>query len=173
LFYVTCLDSSEPKKEISFMENMKLRQVAAGDERLLFDWKNDPITRANSRDQTPVAWSDHLVWFAAAVSDPQKVMCIAEVEGVPVGLVRSGPNQNGQIEVCFTVDPKWRNQGAEEVMVELFVAEHVPYIDNVVLPIKIGNTSGERTVSILGYHRLMPEEGEPVVNWAMPTTSDA
>lgn len=152
---------------------MKLRLVTKGDEQLLFAWKNDPVNLANSRDHTPVAWVDHLAWFASAVTDPDKVMCIAEVDGVPVGLVRSGPNQAGQNEICFTTDPKWRGQGAEVAMVEMFVNEHVPDVDKVVLPIKPGNTTSEQAASGLGYLRLMGGKEDTVVNWVLPTTSDA
>ncbi len=157
------------------MKNMKLRQVTVGDERLLFVWKNDPVTLANSRGHMPVAWEDHLAWFASAVSDPQKVMCIAEVEGVPVGLVRSGPNQSGQIEVCFTVDPKWRNQGVEQVMVELFVAGYVPDQNKVIFPIISGNTLAESVVAGLGSARLVTQgcEDQAVAEWKLVTTNTA
>lgn len=153
-------------------KNMELRLVAPGDEQLLFTWKNDPVTLANSRDHTPVAWVDHLAWFASAVTDPDKVMCIAEVDGIPVGLVRSGSNQAGQNEICFTTDPEWRGQGVEVAMVEMFLSEHVPDVDKAVLPIKLGNISSEQAASSLGCLRRLDGKEGIVVNWAVNRGGD-
>ncbi len=161
------------KKEMN--GKMKLRAVAAGDELLLFAWKNDPVTVENSKNQEPVLWENHLLWFADAICDPRKVMCIAEIDGVPIGLVRSGPNQEEQIEVCFTVAPEWRHQAVETVMVDMFMRLYVPDASKVVLPIRLGNATSEGTAVGLGYLKLMRNEEhlDDVAKWALPTTSDA
>ena len=156
------------------MDSLKLRPVVAGDEVLLFRWVNDSATRVNSRSPEPVTWQDHLAWFAQATSDEKKVMCVAEVDGMRVGLVRSGPNPEGETEICFSVDSAWRGSGVEALMVEKFLAECVPSDAQVILPIMDGNTGSESVASQLDCHRrgVDRKTGQPN-DWVPRTTGVA
>ncbi|RPI48332.1 MAG: UDP-2,4-diacetamido-2,4,6-trideoxy-beta-L-altropyranose hydrolase, partial [Chloroflexi bacterium] len=72
---------------------VRARQARDTDARLVFEWANDPLTRAMSFHSEPIPWSDHERWFRR-VTSPQGgvVLLIVEVEQdegwVPCGQVR-------------------------------------------------------------------------------------
>ncbi|MGH9508910.1 MAG: UDP-2,4-diacetamido-2,4,6-trideoxy-beta-L-altropyranose hydrolase, partial [Terriglobales bacterium] len=49
---------------------LRLRRATEQDCRLLWEWANDPDTRANSFSSELIPWDDHQRWFRAKLSDP-------------------------------------------------------------------------------------------------------
>ncbi|WP_414471782.1 GNAT family N-acetyltransferase [Microvirga sp. M2] len=85
---------------------MRIRPVVIGDARVLFDWRNDPLTRAMSRTTDPVEWDRHVAWLTRRLEAPEPHLYIAEVDGRPVGTIRI----DGE-EVSYTVTPSERGKG--------------------------------------------------------------
>lgn len=90
---------------------MDLRRARPEDSRLVWSWANDPKTRANSFDPTPIAWEDHCAWFAQ-----QDDLWVGWDGDVPVGSVRL---HDGEISVTVeliraAVRPNTRAQVFEE-----------------------------------------------------------
>jgi RimJ/RimL family protein N-acetyltransferase len=68
---------------------LRLRRVKAEDCRLIWEWANEPATRAASFSAEPIPWEQHRRWFAAKFNDPHCVFFIAlDTEEQPVGQVR-------------------------------------------------------------------------------------
>lgn len=90
---------------------VKLRQASMADEALLFAWRNDYESRANSFSKhTPEIYRRRMEnWL----SDPDCVLLIAEVEGKPVGSVRINPNG----ELSWVIAPEARGKGYGRQMV--------------------------------------------------------
>lgn len=66
-----------------------LRPAVAEDCALVYQWANDPETRAVSFCRAPIAWEEHCQWFAERLVDPNHVFLIAvDGEGQPLGQVR-------------------------------------------------------------------------------------
>lgn len=72
-------------------------------------WRNDPLTRAMSRDQGEVDQAAHLAWFSGAVADPRRLLLIGEVGGAKVGMVRF--DRGERIEVSINLNPEHRGRG--------------------------------------------------------------
>lgn len=98
---------------------MKLRPATMDDAELLFAWRNDPETRANSVSTEEVAWADHIAWLSESLEDPRRELLIAEVAGAPVGTLRIDDSQ----VLSWTVAPHARGTGVGKRMVAL-VAKH-------------------------------------------------
>ena len=64
------------------MEFLYLRPAEAGDRQMLFDWRNDPAVRQGSFTTDPVAWEDHVNWFARMMANPQARQYILMAETV-------------------------------------------------------------------------------------------
>ena len=62
------------------MEFLYLRPAEAGDRQMLFDWRNDPAVRRGSFTTDPVAWEDHVNWFASMMANPQARQYILMVQ---------------------------------------------------------------------------------------------
>jgi UDP-2,4-diacetamido-2,4,6-trideoxy-beta-L-altropyranose hydrolase len=54
----------------------------------LWMWANDWTVRAQSLDPAPIAWDEHVAWFAHHLYDSTSRILILEVDGLPVGQLR-------------------------------------------------------------------------------------
>lgn len=105
-----------------------LRAAAADDAELLLRWRNDPLTRANSRNKGEVSADEHRAWLQASLTNPHRRLMVAEQAGRPVGQVRLD-KEGATAEVSVTVAPEargaglaaWMLRGAESVGRELGV----------------------------------------------------
>jgi RimJ/RimL family protein N-acetyltransferase len=88
---------------------MRLRPATEADALDVWAWRNDPLTRAMSRNQDVVEKADHLAWFTRALADPNRTLLIGEVEGEKVGMVRF--DHGDETEVSINVNPAHRSRG--------------------------------------------------------------
>lgn len=86
------------------------RPATLQDARQLWQWRNDPATRAGSRSSAEVPWDDHLRWFAASVARTDRMLLVVEDPRGPVGTVRWDLRGEGEWEVSITVSPQRRGQ---------------------------------------------------------------
>lgn len=99
------------------MSEMHLRRATMDDAAVLFAWRNDPETRANSVTTDPVAWDGHRGWLEMSLASPDRELLIAEIDGVPVGTVRI--DRGEEIELSWTVAPDQRGKGIGRYMVTM------------------------------------------------------
>jgi len=85
---------------------MFYRPATIDDARMLFDWRNDELTRAMSRSSEPIAWETHLCWLGERLKHSSPHLYIAEKANLPVGTFRL----DGK-EISYTVAPEWRGKG--------------------------------------------------------------
>jgi UDP-2,4-diacetamido-2,4,6-trideoxy-beta-L-altropyranose hydrolase len=58
------------------------------DSRALWEWRNDPLARAMSRNSAEIPWESHRQWYERAAVADDRVLLIAELEGSPIGMAR-------------------------------------------------------------------------------------
>ncbi len=108
------------------MDEVRLRPATIADAELLFVWRNDPLTRAQSIHTEPVAWERHLAWLAASLQNQARQLFIAEqvlpAEQAPVvlGTVRAD-RINSDYEMSWTVAPGQRGNGWGRKMVAALI----------------------------------------------------
>ena len=103
--------------EIGF-DPMVARPATPEDSRQLWQWRNDPVTRAGSRSSAEVSWDDHLRWFTASLTRTDRVLLVVEDPAGPAGTVRwdlvrerdGEPGGSHEWEVSITVAPERRGQ---------------------------------------------------------------
>jgi RimJ/RimL family protein N-acetyltransferase len=76
------------------------------DARRLFEWRNDDLTRAMSKNTEPVAWEQHIAWLSARLCRDQHGLAIAFLDGRPIGTLRIDGD-----EISYTVAPNYRRRG--------------------------------------------------------------
>lgn len=105
---------------------MLLRRAKIEDALDVLAWRNDPHTRAMSRDGAPVDQQAHLKWFTGAVDNPSRLLLIGEVGDDAVGMVRFDRADEAW-EVSINLSPASRGRrlaapllaGALEVFADL------------------------------------------------------
>jgi len=88
---------------------LTIRPATEDDAHRLFEWANDPGTRANSFNGDPIQWDTHTAWLAAILNDPQRSLYILEAP-TPAGVVRLDRGATG-VEVSITIAPDRRGEG--------------------------------------------------------------
>lgn len=108
---------------------MILRAATLEDAKLLFDWRNDPLTRANSINEDEVPWDTHVAWLTGSLKLEDRKLLIAS-NGEPVGTVRLDIRPN-ETELSWTVSPGHRGKGYGKEMVCLAAAGNVGLIAHI------------------------------------------
>lgn len=135
-----------------------LRPVTMNDAKMLFEWRNDPETRANSRKTAPVPWEEHCKWLRESLANPKRELLVAEIDGVPVGRARI--DRGEETEMSWTVAPDHRGKGVGKAM----VAAACPP-GPVVARIKPSNRASQAIAAHAGFRKV--SDGELQV-WRRP-----
>ncbi len=120
---------------------LRLRQVGQGDCRLIWQWANDPETRAVSFSSEPIPWEQHVEWFKAKLNDPRCIFYIAmNSDGVPIGQVRYDMEGNKAV-ISISIDRKFQGKGYGSKLIWLASRKllDVSDIDTIYAYVKQGN----------------------------------
>lgn len=93
------------------MVDLALRPSHVADVRLVWEWRNDPITRSMSLNPERVEWDEHVAWFHSVLSSADRLLLIAEDAGAPVAVLRFDRVIQGTWEVSINVAPSARGRG--------------------------------------------------------------
>ncbi len=102
-------DLFAPLRQLGF--RVDVRAASLHDSELVWSWRNDPASRANSRSSGLVPLADHELWFAKMLADPNSFMFIGIVENEPIGVVRFDRAKHGDFEVSINLAPERRGCG--------------------------------------------------------------
>ena len=98
-----------------------LRRADADDSRDVLAWRNDPHTRAMSRQTQAIAWDQHHLWFTRVLQDPRRYFVIGMLDQRKVGLVRFDQDEEGSWEVGINLNPLERGQGLGKALLAVAV----------------------------------------------------
>jgi RimJ/RimL family protein N-acetyltransferase len=141
---------------------MILRPATTDDAQLLFDWRNDPVTRAASHNVGELKYSDHVAWLRRSLSMPNRSILIALVNDIPVGTVRLDRSDE-TTELSWTVAPEHRNRGYGRTMVGLAMNDISGPIR---AEIKVGNIASIRIAQTVGMRAVETRDG--ILHFAHP-----
>jgi len=138
-----------------YSDTIALRPATHADMELLWLWRNDPVTRAQSRNTEPISWKSHVRWVSGALVDPARKILIGECGGTPVGNV-AFHQVDGATDVSIVVAPADRGCGVGRVMLSAACAEMT---GDIYAAVRIGNDASRRLFESCGFERV--ESSEP------------
>ena len=95
-----------------------LRQAEASDCRSLWEWANDPQTRAASFQARMIPWEEHVLWFKGKLDDPQCLLLIAcDEQARPLGQVRFD-RQGDTATISVSLDAACRGRGLAAPLIQ-------------------------------------------------------
>jgi spore coat polysaccharide biosynthesis predicted glycosyltransferase SpsG len=112
----------EPTSGNGTSHGLVARPATLKDSRLLWLWRNDPLTRAGSRSTAEVPWDEHLRWLAASLAERDRRLYLVSDAVGAVGTVRwdrvrtpeplgsPAGGEDHEWEVSVTVAPQRRGQ---------------------------------------------------------------
>jgi UDP-2,4-diacetamido-2,4,6-trideoxy-beta-L-altropyranose hydrolase len=139
---------------------LRLRWVRESDRRLLFEWADDPATRAASFHSAAISWEHHARWFAERLQDPQSVIYIGEnTADEAVGMVRFQIKGESAV-LSVNVAPEFRGQGWGRELIAFSInslvrERSVRRVDAFVKP---DNRSSVRLFEASGFRRAATEQ---------------
>ena len=92
-----------------------LRKATEADAEILFRWRNEPETRANSFHTEPISYEEHVAWLAAALHNPAQEIYIFCDDDVPIGQVRLSTEED-VATISYSIDVAYRAQGLGQAM---------------------------------------------------------
>lgn len=81
------------------------------DSQRIWQWRNDPVTRAMSVTTEEIPWDRHRAWYAQAATDPSRVLLLVFEDDSPVGMVRFDLRAVADAEVSINLNPQARGSG--------------------------------------------------------------
>jgi len=97
---------------------IRLRSATVTDTRLLFDWSNDPITRAASFSGAPIHWENHEPWMISRLGKSDPFWIAEEGHGVALAVIRFDLGQNQTASISFNLSPNRRGAGLSSLILE-------------------------------------------------------
>jgi UDP-2,4-diacetamido-2,4,6-trideoxy-beta-L-altropyranose hydrolase len=93
------------------MSDLRLRRATGADALKLWQWRNEPATRAASFASDPIAYDDHVKWLETKLRDRDVFVLIAIGEGeTEIGYVRLDVRGDAA-EVNLSLDRAHRGRG--------------------------------------------------------------
>ena len=93
------------------MNTITFRLATAADAKLLWLWRNAPLTRQSSLSSEEISWKNHSAWFAKNIHNPKRKIYIANISDEDIGTARSDLLEDGSFELSWTVAPNARGKG--------------------------------------------------------------
>ncbi|CAA9278586.1 MAG: hypothetical protein AVDCRST_MAG95-3153 [uncultured Adhaeribacter sp.] len=87
-----------------------LRKAQPSDLMLLFDWINEPAVRQFSLNPAPVPLAMHTSWYQHKLTDKNCFIFIAELRGVPAGMIRFDLS-NQEAIISYLLAEEYRGKG--------------------------------------------------------------
>lgn len=87
-----------------------LRPIAPEDSADLLAWRNDPLTRANSRSTDPISHEAHAAWLSRVIADANRHVWIGLEGTEKVGTCSALLHEDGSVEISVTVAPDARGR---------------------------------------------------------------
>jgi UDP-2,4-diacetamido-2,4,6-trideoxy-beta-L-altropyranose hydrolase len=98
---------------------LTFRRVSEDDVRLVWEWANDPVTRAASFSSEPIPWSEHVRWFESKLKNENCLFFLVTTEdGLPLGQVRYD-RDGGEAVISVGLGESFRGQGYGSAIIRL------------------------------------------------------
>lgn len=132
-----------------------VRPATARDAEHLWLWRNDPVTRAMSKNHEPIRWQDHLAWLSPRLTRDSGLLLIGELGRKPAGTVRFDPGAQDGFWVSINIAPDHRGRSLGAALLaaacDTFYREHGP--QPLHAEIRPDNVASERIFTTLGFVR--------------------
>jgi RimJ/RimL family protein N-acetyltransferase len=133
---------------------LSVRRVQAQDCRLLWEWANDPETRAASFNSERISWTEHRRWFSHKLEDPDCVLLMLEHKKAgPIARVRFDPHGGLASEISLTISPECRGRRLAAYVLDkaVAIAFERPTLQCVHAFVKSGNKSSALAFQRAGF----------------------
>ena len=95
---------------------LSVRPASMADAAIMHRWRNDPVTRAVSRQGEPIELAAHMEWLDRALGDPDRQVFVGMIGPVTIGVIRFDRADESSCEVSLYLDPDLHGLGLGEYL---------------------------------------------------------
>lgn len=99
------------------LPKIHFRPVRTDDSRLLWQWANDPVTRAASFSQEKIPWEEHAAWFRRRLDVSDPFWIATNSWGEELGVVRFDHVSERIFAISINLAPQFRGKGTGAIMI--------------------------------------------------------
>jgi len=93
-------------------KKIKIRFANSKDNKSIFNWRNNKLTREMFFESKIITFKDHSNWFKETLANKNKKIYVGELNGKKIGICRFDFNKkNSSSEVSINMNPKMRSLG--------------------------------------------------------------
>ena len=105
---------------ILFHQHLRYRHITfapsdsdkySSDAYLIWEWRNDPITRLMSKIGNFILFEEHQKWYERTLKDPNKVILMVFLNGIHAGMLRFDLLSSSSAEIRINMNPMMRGRG--------------------------------------------------------------
>ncbi|GAA5495483.1 hypothetical protein Rhal01_01658 [Rubritalea halochordaticola] len=133
---------------------IQLRKARLEDAYTLWEWANDPVTRASSFQSDPIPWENHCQWLEDSIGNPQRHLLLATgSKDEPLAQCRFDQSSPAVYIISISLSPHIRGTGLAPLIIRK-ASQHLksshPSI-TIEAWIKIENSASVRSFERAGY----------------------
>ena len=139
---------------------LSLRPAALADATLLWQWRNDGLTRAMSRQPDVVPWETHVAWLTKRLADRDAMLLIGLQGHQSIGVVRFERRADGAAEVSIAIAADFRGRGLGKPLLQCGCehADRVGFARVFDAEIRTDNLASRKIFEDLGFRVVSGDE---------------
>ena len=131
---------------------------------MIWEWRNDPITRKMSGNRKMVSWEEHTLWYEKVLLDKCRKLYVGEEGGIPIGVVRFDKCDVEEYvyEVSINISPTSRRKGFGKQLLTNGIRRLLKEVDNckfIRAEVKKNNASSNQLFISCGFIFIEKESG--------------
>lgn len=141
---------------------IKVRAAQQSDSKVIFEWRNDELTRQMFRASEIVKWDEHCNWFAATLQNSNRclLMCYSD-QAKNIAVVRFDV-EDDFAEVSINLSPSERGKGFAPkcllLAVDVFEKEY-SFVRKLIAEIKTSNVASKKSFEKVGFTLYDEKDG--------------
>ena len=100
-----------------------LREIKLNDSKVLLNWRNDELTRNNSKNSDYVEINEHEKFIKEILTCQTRTQYILEYNNIPVGTIREDCMDENNFELSYTINPDYRGKKIGQVLMQIYLID--------------------------------------------------
>ncbi len=132
---------------------IKTRKAELKDSKVIFEWRNDELTRKMSHTKNIVEWEEHRAWFTSSLKNKNRLLLLCENNLKKIAVIRFDINSTRAL-VSINLSPEMRGRGVSKQCLSESIKKfkndfpQVVALDAVINP---ENTASQKVFKSLGF----------------------
>ena len=102
------------------MENIKIIKANLEHSKIIWNWRNDPLTRKMFDSDIFISFNDHDEWFKNVLKDKNRIIYIGSYQDIPFGMIRFDKllGKKEIYSISINICPTKRNLGLGKLILK-------------------------------------------------------